>query len=188
MFDVILSNAGPDVLAAYPVLLLVGDHEFDAQFITRLFDALRASTRLLVHERHEKQLGDDFKRLQGTGQVDVLEPWKNSATNRPAALSNARLAHLCDTLLPVRVEGDPVQYQVNRTPSGWIIELINNEGVVKRPTEPAIVEKNKIAHVTLTPRVPVASASLLRSGEKLDLIPSISLSIPPGETRFVVLR
>ena len=37
MFDVILSNASADVLASYPVLLLVGDHEFDAQFVTRLF-------------------------------------------------------------------------------------------------------------------------------------------------------
>ena len=188
MFDVILSNASSDVLAAYPVLLLAGDHEFDAQFITRLFDALRAGSRLLVHERHVKKLGEDFKRLQGTGEVEVLEVWRNPATNKPAALSNAHLSRLRDSLLPVRVAGDPVQYQINRTPSGWIIELINNEGVIKTPTEPAIVQKSKIAHVTLTPRIPVSSASLLRSNVTLNLTPSISLSIPPGETRFVALR
>jgi len=188
MFDVILSNASAPVLAAYPVLLLVGDHEFDAQFITHLFETLRAGTRVLVHERHVKALGEDFKRLRGTGQVEVLEAWRNPATNRPAALSNVRLAQLRDSWLPVRVQGDPVQYQINRTPSGWIIEIINNKGVIKTPTEPAIVEKNKIARVTLTPRFHVTSASLLRSGKKLDLTPSISLSIPPGETRFIVLH
>lgn len=188
MFDVILSNASANVLASYPVLLLAGDHEFDAQFIANLFDALRAGSRLLVHERHVKQLGEDFERLQGTGDVDVLEVWENPATNKSAAIPNARLARLRDSFLPVRVEGDPVQYQFNRTSSGWIIEIINNEGVIKTPTAAAIMEKSKIARITLTPRIPVSSASLLRSGENLNRTPSISLSIPPGETRFVELQ
>ncbi len=188
MFDVILSNARADALASYPVLLLVGDHGFDAQFITNLFDALRAGSHLLVHERHAEQLGEDFKRLQGTGDVEVLEAWENPATKRPAAISNARLAQLRDTLLPVRVEGDPVQYQVNRTASGWLVEVINNEGVIKKPTEPAVVEEGRSARVTITPRIPVSSATFLLSGEKLKLNPAISLSIPPGESRFVVLQ
>lgn len=188
IFDVILSNATANVLASYPVLLLVGEHEFNDQFIANLFDALRAGSRLLVHKRHMKQLGEDFKRLQGTGQVEVLEAWRNPATNNPAAISNLRLAQLRDTLLPVRVEGDPVQYQINRTSSGWIVEIINNKGIIKTPANPAIVEKNKIAQVTLTPNISVSSASLLISGKKLELTPSISLNIPPGETRFVALR
>lgn len=188
MFDVLLSNARAEVLSAYPVILLAGDHEFDAQFVCNLFAALRAGSRLLVKQRHAEQLGDDFKRLQGTGSVEVLEAWNNPTTNRSAAISNARLAQLRDTLLPVRVEGDPVQYQINRTASGWIVEIINNEGVIKRPTEPAVVHKDKIAHVVITPRVPVASATLLLSGDKLEFSPTISLSIPPGETSFLVLQ
>ena len=188
MFDVILSNASPDVLASYPVLLLVGDHEFDAQFIASLFDALRSGSHLLMHKRHLEQLGEDFGRLRGTGKVEVLEAWGNPATNRSTAVSNERLARLRDTSMPVGVEGDPVQYQTNRTPLGWIIEIINNEGIIKTPTESAIVEEDKVAHITLKPRIPVSSASLLRSGEELDLTPSISLSIPPGETRFVEFR
>jgi hypothetical protein len=90
--------------------------------------------------------------------------------------------------LPVHIRGNPVQYQINHTTSGWIIEIINNEGIIKTPTEPAIVEKDKIAHVTLTPRIPISSISLLPSGEELEPKPSVSLSIPPGETRFVVLH
>lgn len=188
MFDVILSSAGTEVLASYPALLLVGDHAFDARFISRLFHALRAGARLFVHERHAEQLGEDFKRLQGTGVVEVLETWANPATQRGAAISDACLGHLRDSLLPVRVQGDPVQYQVNRSSAGWIVEIVNNEGVVKRPTEPARVEKDQAARITLTPRMPIARASLLRTGERLDLAPGISLSIPPGETRFVVLQ
>ena len=187
MFDVLLSNARAAALSAYPVILLVGDHEFDAQFVCHLFDALRAGSTLLMKQEHAEQLGDDFKRLQGTGDVEVLEAWENPETNRPAAISNMRLAQLRDTLLPVRVEGDPVQYQVNRTTSGWIVELINNDGIIKKPTERAVVQRDRIAHVVITPQVVVSSATLLRSGEKLEFGPTISLSIPPGETRFVVL-
>ncbi len=187
MFDVILSNAPAEVLAAYPVLLLVGDHQFDGQFVARLFDALRGGSRLLVHERHVTALGQDFARLKGTGVVEVLESWQNPATGRPAALSNARLAELRDTWLPVQITGDPVQYQINCTSSAWIVEIVNNAGVIKMPTEPAVIDPNQIAHVTLKARIPISSASLLRSGAKLDVTPSLSLDIPPGETRFIKL-
>jgi hypothetical protein len=85
------------------------------------------------------------------------------------------------------VAGDPVQYQVNRADSAWIIEIINNAGVIKTPTEPAVVDRSKTANVTLTPRIPVSGVSLLGSGEKLDLTPPLSLDIPPGETRFLKL-
>jgi len=185
MFDVILSNAGPDVLASYPVLLLVGDHQCDARFVANLFDAVRTGCHLLVHERHAKALGDDFQRLKGTGTVEVLEAWTNPATNRPAVVSNARLARLRDSLLPVRIEGDAVQYQINRTASGWTVEIVNNRGVTKTPTQPAVVDESQIARVTLTPRVPVSGVSLLRSGQPLPLTPSVALQIPAGATRFV---
>ena len=188
MFDVILSNARTKTLASYPVILLVGDHEFDSLFVSNLFEALRRGSRLLMNKRHANQLGDDFERLQGTGDVEVLEEWRNPMTKRPAAISNTRLAQLRNTLLPVRVEGDPVQYQVNRTESGWIVEIINNEGVIKKPTDPAVVQKDKIAQVTLTPQISVSNATLLRDGRKLKVSPKISLTIPAGETRFVVLR
>ncbi len=185
MFDVILSSAELDVLASYPVLLLVGDHQFDALFVANLFHALRTGCRLLVHERHVKALGEDFHRLKGTGAVEVLEAWTNPATNRPAAVSNARLAQLRDSLLPIRVEGDAVQYQINRTGSGWIVEIVNNRGVTKTPTEPAVVDESQVARVRLTPRVSVSGASLLRSGQALPLMPSVSVEVPAGETRFV---
>jgi hypothetical protein len=187
MFDVILSNAPAKVLASYPVLLLVGDHRFDAQFVASLFDALRVGSRLLVHQRHVTALEKDMGRLKGTGRVEVLQRWRNPATDSPAALSDARLARLRDEWLPVQVAGDPVQYQINRTASAWIIEITNNAGVIKTPTEPAVIDRNRLANVTLTPRIPISGASLLRSGKKLDLTSPISLAIPPGETRFIKL-
>jgi len=33
--------------------------------------------------------------------------------------------------------GDALQYQISRTESGWVVELVNNSGVIKRPDHPA---------------------------------------------------
>ncbi len=187
MFDVILSNAREDLLASYPVLLLVGDHEFEPQFVSHLFHALRSGSRLLLLSRHAAQLGPDLERLQGTGKVEILKSWTNPDTGRPAAISNSRLFALRDELLPVTVSGDPVQYAINRTDTGWIVELINNNGVIKKPTEPAIIDSSQVASVRIHPQLPVASAHRLRAGTPLPATPNIDISIPPGETRFVVL-
>jgi len=48
-------------------------------------------------------------------------------------------------LLPVEVAGDSIQYQINRTTRGWVIELINNAGVAKQPDQPATTDPNAIA-------------------------------------------
>ena len=188
MFDVLLSSARAETLSAYPVILLVGDHAFDPQFVCDLFEALRAGSRLLVHERHVEALGKDWPPLQGSGHVEVLKRWVHPKTQRPAAIPNERLALLRDSLLPVLIEGDPVQYQVNRTQTSWIIEIINNEGIIKKPTEPAKKDATKIAQVTLTPRVPVSHVTVWGTENSRPAASPLHLAIPPGETRFVELE
>lgn len=136
----LLSSASGEVLQAYPVVLLVGDITFDAQFIDGLRQALRSGSKLLLHKRHAEALGDRLKQLEPTGPVEVLPSWTNPATNRPTAVSNARLAQLIEEHLPVVVEGAPIQYQVNRNRQGWVIELVHNGGVTKRPDQPAVVD------------------------------------------------
>jgi len=185
IFDVLLSSAPAKTLSNYPVLLLAGDMDFDPLFVASLFDALRAGSRLLVHPRHVEALGADFARLQGTGAVEVLEVWENPATGRPAAISNARLTALADELLPVKISGDPVQYQVNRNDAGWVLELVNNEGVIKEKDQPAVVVPEKAISVTVTPRFNTKKAQLWTQdgSEKLDM--TAPVEIPSGESRFV---
>jgi hypothetical protein len=187
MFDVLLSSAGPDVLGSYPVILLVGDITFDADFTCRLFHVVRGGSRLLLHPRHVKALGDDYNRLKGTGTVEVLTEWTNPATDRSAAISNKRLAELNAEYLPIAVTGDPVQYQVNRTPQGWAVELVNNRGVVKKPDQPAVVDPNGLARIQLRPRVPIHSACQWTTDGDTELnpAPTFPVTIGPGETVFV---
>ena len=189
MFDVLLSSAKTDVLAEYPVILLVGEITFDADFTCRLFRAVRRGAKLLLHPRHVKALGDDFNNLKGTGDVEVLTDWVNPATGRPTAISNERLARLSAHYLPIAVQGDPVQYQINRTPRGWVVELVNNHGVLKKPDQPAVVDPNGLAKVQLLPRTPIRSIRHWSQTQDIEMSPTppISVTLGPGETVFLEL-
>lgn len=184
-FDVLLSSADPDALASYPVILLAGDHEFDGPFVVALFDALRAGSRLLIHPRHAEALGADLARLQGTGAVEILEPWTNPDTGRPTAISNQRLAGLVAEHSPITLQGDPIQYQINRNATGWVIELVNNDGVIKTKDQPAIVDPAKTARVRLQPKFEYEKSLQWTAAEWILLDPNAEITVPPGEAVFV---
>lgn len=187
IFDVLLTSAPPEVLPSYPVILLAGDIEFDPGFLAELEKALRRGSRVLLAPRHRDALGADFARLSRQGIVEVLEPWTNPATGRPTAIGNERLAQLTQEVTPVAVTGDAVQYQVNRLPRGWVVELINNRGVAKQPTQPAVVDAAAVARVRVQFKVPCRSAREWRSGRIVDRPTELNLELAPGSVEFVEL-
>ena len=185
-FDVLLSSATGDVLQAYPVILLVGDVNFDGQFVEGLRQALRNGSKLLLYKRHAEALGNRLARLAEAGSVEVLPSWTNPVTGRPAAISSTRLAQLIVEHTPVVVEGDPIQYQVNRNHQGWVIELVHNGGVTKRPDR-AAVDTESVAHVRVRSRVSIRKVRLWGSNQDLPLGQSLALAIPAGRSVFVEL-
>jgi hypothetical protein len=126
-----------------------------------------------------------MKRLQEAGTVEVLDVWTNPATKRPAAIANERLARLAAECLPFAIEGDPVEYQVNRTQSGWVVELVNNAGVAKKPKEPVVVDPSAVAKVKIIPKAAVTKAREWRTSQELAIDPAVAVQVLPGETRFV---
>jgi len=52
------------------------------------------------------------------------------------------MAYLTAGLIPFRVDGD-VEYVVNRTDDAWLLTVLNNRGIYKLPTEPAIVDQRQ---------------------------------------------
>jgi hypothetical protein len=98
-------------------------------------------------------LGAGFVRLAGHGFVEVLEPWTDPETGRLAAITEDLLQALCRSCLPVAVEGDPVQQAINRTSTGWVWELINNRGMVKRADQAAIVDPDWSIRVVVRSKV-----------------------------------
>lgn len=184
--DVMLSTVPGAILRRYPVILLAGEVEFSRFFVHELVTAAEAGSRILLHPRHVEALGPElFARLKKTEMIEVLEPWLNPDTQRPAAISRERLRKIERDTLPIGVTGDPVQYQINRSQSGWIIELINNDGVVKEGRKPAVVHPQVIARVKLTPRFAWSKAVEWETEHALSKGHSVELEIPPGESRSV---
>ena len=186
MFDVQLSDAPVAVLADYPVILPVGDIGYDSFFILALEKALQGGSQLLLSECQRNALGKrSLARLIECGDVVMLESWINPRTKRPAAISSERLKIIAAKHFPILIEGDPVLSQINRKKSGWVLEIVNNDGVTKFPTKPVAIDHSAVAHVTLKPSLPFSKIVEWRSGRQLALVDqAISLKIGPGKTVF----
>ncbi|MCB1126003.1 MAG: hypothetical protein KDM81_05870, partial [Verrucomicrobiae bacterium] len=111
--------------------------------------------------------------------------WMNPDTHRTTAVSNARLAELCRGLLAIAVEGEPVQYQINRLPTGWVVELVNNRGVAKQKDQAAVVDPTAVARVILKPRFPCVAIKAWRAGASYPGGAQVTVEVGPGATEFV---
>jgi hypothetical protein len=188
MFDVLLTSAPPEVLPAYPVILLAGEIDFEVAFLGELEKALRRGSRVLMSERHRKALGGEFERVARQGEVVVLDSWTNPATGRPAAISGDRLQAVAREFQPIEVAGDPVQYQINRTARGWVVELINNRGVTKFPDRPALVDAGAVARVKLTLRRGGGTGTSWRRAPVEVTDRSVVIDVAPGAVEFVAFE
>ncbi len=187
--DVMLSTAPGSIMRRYPVILLAGDMEFTPFLVHELKTAAASGSRILLHRRHAEALGADrLEALRKAGAVEILEPWTNPDTGRPAAISRERLRRIEQDCMPIGVAGDPIQYQVNRNAAGWVVELVNNDGVVKTGRTPAVVHPEVVARVRLEPRVPWTRAMDWETGQAWSSGASMDIQVPPGESRFVEIR
>jgi len=184
--DVVLSTATGAFMGRYPVILLAGEVEFSPGFVRELETAVTAGSRLLLQERHVKALGSEaWLRLQQAGATEVLAEWVHPATRRPSAISEERLQRIANETLPVAVEGDPIQFQINRNRRGWVVELVHNDGVIKAGRTPARVFPERVAKVRLTPRFSTAKARDWQTGQTWEPAERIEIEMSPGESRYV---
>jgi hypothetical protein len=183
--DVLLSNAGPETLSAYPEILLAGDIDFTPDFLFALKKALKSGGRVMLSSAQAKSLGPAVADLRSAGTVIVLPEWTNPKTGRPAAIPDEWLRKLALRREPVRVEGE-VQYLVNRARKGWVVMIVNNKGIVKKGHLPARIDPSGAAKVRVTPLIPAQSAREWRTGRSLPLSKSgWTFEMPPGGILFV---
>ena len=103
------------------------------------------------------------------------------------------LTHLFADATPVSVRGD-VEYLINRTERGWVITLINNQGVFKPQQGLAQVDRRAIVNVSLGLRRgrEIASAEEWTEDKKLaverqDGRTSVRVSLAPGGVQIIEL-
>jgi hypothetical protein len=96
------------------------------------------------------------------------------------------LAHVFADAVPLKVTGD-VEYLINRTANGWIVTLLNNNGVYK--TQQGMAQVDRSAYVTVTIGNQIKSATDWLSDKPLKPNNGIvSFQIPPGGVAIVEIR
>lgn len=185
MFDVQLTSASLETLSSYPTLLLAGDIEFEEALRSKLEAFVSRGGRLLLSGEHQKKLAQAGITWLTKPGVEILADWTNPVTHRPAAIANERLKQLEQESLPIEISGDPIEYQLNRLPTGWVVELINNHGVTKFKDQPAVIDDSATAAVVLHPRIRFSKALEWRSHQSFPGTESVSLKVGPGQSVFV---
>jgi hypothetical protein len=108
---------------------------------------------------------------------------------RIAPFAAHMLAHVFADAAPVRVNGD-VEYLINRTANGWVVTLLNNNGVYKTQQGMAQVDRNAYVNVSISlrgERIQSASEWLSDATLKVDAN-NAHLRIAPGGVAIVELR
>jgi hypothetical protein len=201
--DVLLSNAGSEVLNTYPVIILAGDYVPNEELARRLDQYVTHGGTLVVTGTEPKKAvlpqslaarlpippPDGYTRGRyGRGAVIVLA---SSTPGEPTAarpLAKA-LARIRQELIPLDVSGR-VETLYNRTPDGWILAIINNEGVTKTFRQPVVVDPQATQTVTVTyhGQGKVRRAILWDADADQELEPTrIRVTVPPGEVRIMHL-
>jgi hypothetical protein len=97
------------------------------------------------------------------------------------------LAHVFADAIPVKVSGD-VEYMVNRTANGWVVTLLNNNGVYKPQQGSAQVDRTEYINVTMTLRTGrLQGATNWVNDYKLTTDP-ILVQVNPGGVAVVEIR
>jgi hypothetical protein len=118
--------------------------------------------------------------------VVVLSELGLSVDNKPLNLHRHLLSDLTKPLRPLKVTGD-IEYMFNRTKDGWLVTLVNNRGVYKKPSSPLEVRSTEAAEVVIDfPSRPSAVSEIYRQRDLPKLRSegenhSLNLVIPPGE-------
>jgi len=102
------------------------------------------------------------------------------------------LTHIFAGALPIEVRGD-VEYLLNRTASGWLVTIFNNNGVYKPQQGLARVDHSAVVVATVNAPTTIHRATDWTSGRTLEVQrlngqSSMRLSLAPGAVAIVALE
>jgi hypothetical protein len=200
ILDVILYSAPDAIMASYPVLVLAGEITQEALLAERLDKYVGQGGTLVLSaaDAQRAAVADALKLkpdLPGPGGTNYLRLQRGRGTvvicpegGVAGGAMGKALAQLRDELVPLRITGK-VESLYNRTADGWLITLVNNEGITKTYNEPPRVDPDpQMAAVRYTGPESVRAACLCTPEGDEPLDPAdIRLPIPSGEVRVIRL-
>ena len=119
-------------------------HDLSGQVFRYEKIALKGAT-VLMNAANGDPLVTMNKVGKGTVIFSALPDWLG-ADERMTPFAAHLLAHVFSDATPVKVDGD-VEYLINRTANGWVVTLINNNGVFK--PQQGLARVDRTAHETV---------------------------------------
>ncbi len=140
--------------------------------------------------------GEPFVTVNKVGKGSVIfaaVPNLLGEDERMTPFAAHMLAHVFANATPLKVRGE-VEYLVNRNENGWVVTLINNNGVFK--TQQGMAQVDRSANVTAT--ITLAGPPVLKAWEWINEKEvevknqsgqsSLTVTIPPGNLAIIELR
>ena len=136
--------------------------------------------------------GDPLVTVNKVGKGSVVfaaVPDLLGADERMTPFAAHMLSHLFAEATPVKVSGN-VEYLINRTANGWIVTLINNEGVFKPQQGLAEVDRSGRSHVNVT--LGLRNGRILGASNWIDdhlySTDPLTVLVPPGGVAVMEIK
>jgi len=127
--------------------------------------------------------------------VDYMMPKSNAnkiyTGNVKLPFVSSILDRMIQEIMPVRVEGD-IEYGLNKSKNGWILYLINNNGVTKYAKTPQQLDPGMKSTVKIHLKdIHPSSIRNLRSDEKIKCMPDngfFMTTVYPGDVKVIEIK
>jgi len=134
----------------------------------------------------------------GKGRVILTAPdYLMASRTQMLNMFKHLMAHARNELLPIEWNGH-AEVLVNRNNGGWVVTLINNEGVTKKSGEKEIVDESKNVDVQLLLKKDSGGANVKEiiewvKGDKLEITKmengiEVLLTVPAGDVRILEFK
>jgi hypothetical protein len=152
---------------------------------------LKGATALIVSDN-----GDPLVTINKVGKGSVVFaalPDLLGEDERITPFAAHMLAHVFADAAPIKIDGD-VEYLINRNSQGWLVTLINNNGVYKPAQGMAQVDRSAVVTARITlPSMEIKTAIDWITEKSIEVKKEqtgnvIRLSIPPGGISIVQLK
>lgn len=190
IFDVIRLPMAATSCPDYRVLLFLGDFRSPEELAAQIHACLKFGLTIALSKRNYERmtrLGETEEEVlaRRTNRLILLP---NPDAGGSAAFRSALtmlLTNESKSALPVEIEGQGIQFSLNRSDRGWIVELINNGGIRKRQGEAATVEAEGRS-VRLRPKFEYESSRVVSLSEEKRFDDALELA--PGSVTYVIFE
>lgn len=180
--DILTDRADESVLNSYPVIILAGDVDLTPSSRLKYTEYVQNGGTLVLNSAYTKEFPSPFRKTGNVGKGEVIVYGSDYKVDGLDTI----LDDLCKQQIPFSID-EKVQYIVNVKDNGFVLTLINNDGVFKAYDSAETVDKSqtKYVNVTFTGKQKIAQVKDWMSGKKRNTSKEQTVTLAPGEVAVI---